>query len=574
MKTKITIIVLLAFLGLSNLSSAQCQVTLDNYTNVNESSISGNNIVFTHTCNGTDRYLIISVSLNGLSVDTANVTYGGQHVPLIYYYNPSGFFTFGLVNPHSGTNTVNIPLINLNPPLLVATAISFNSVDQLNPIDGTAHGYTAGNSSNSLATQVNCSLTTNFSNTYVFDIISNQVSNQSSVIQTPDSGQSIIWANGSSSMNYNTSYFTSYSSKIQATPGVVSDGWTWNNSNSWYIATSDYVMGLKAASSFNLAISSQTNASCYGVHDGSATVSVTSGTPPFSYNWNTNPVQTTATAINLGAGIYTVTVIDSLGCTNTLNDTITQPPHPNYNLNFTAPQQLLNWPNFTAQFNNTTPNLSNYNFTWDFGDGTILGSNGPTVFHTYHCNGLYTITLIAVDTATGCSDTLVRNDWIDCQGGPNPTIPTITLVNNYLQSSIAASYQWYLNGNIINGATSQTYTPLQNGNYTVIVTDTNGCTYVSSAVFDFTTVGITEIKKDNSISIYPNPANTVLNIRILSSTQNQVLLISDIFGNQIYNKPLPNSINIVDVSKWDNGIYFYQIKNDKETIQGKFVVQK
>jgi len=46
---------------------------------------------------------------------------------------------------------------------------------------------------------------------------------------------------------------------------------------------------------------------------------------PYSYSWNTLPVQTNPTATGLTAGDYTVTITDNRGCTATANVTITQP---------------------------------------------------------------------------------------------------------------------------------------------------------------------------------------------------------------------------------------------------------
>ena len=53
-----------------------------------------------------------------------------------------------------------------------------------------------------------------------------------------------------------------------------------------------------------------------GQGNGSATVNVGLGNPPYTYNWSTGA--TTATATNLAEGTYTVTVHDSNGCTGTL----------------------------------------------------------------------------------------------------------------------------------------------------------------------------------------------------------------------------------------------------------------
>ena len=49
---------------------------------------------------------------------------------------------------------------------------------------------------------------------------------------------------------------------------------------------------------------------------GTITANVTGGSPPYTYNWNSNPVQTTATATGLSPGFYLVTVTDTTGCTH------------------------------------------------------------------------------------------------------------------------------------------------------------------------------------------------------------------------------------------------------------------
>ncbi len=72
-------------------------------------------------------------------------------------------------------------------------------------------------------------------------------------------------------------------------------------------------------------VSNVKNVSCYGLSDGSATVQASGGTPPYTYSWNTNPVQNTATATNLRAGNYTVTINDNGGCSTTSSLTVKEP---------------------------------------------------------------------------------------------------------------------------------------------------------------------------------------------------------------------------------------------------------
>ena len=57
-----------------------------------------------------------------------------------------------------------------------------------------------------------------------------------------------------------------------------------------------------------------TNESFPGAADGSAMISVASGTAPYQFLWNTNPNQFTGSATTLTAGPYHCTVTDSVGC--------------------------------------------------------------------------------------------------------------------------------------------------------------------------------------------------------------------------------------------------------------------
>ncbi|MFM1875627.1 MAG: hypothetical protein RL266_1364 [Bacteroidota bacterium] len=65
------------------------------------------------------------------------------------------------------------------------------------------------------------------------------------------------------------------------------------------------------------------NETCPGDANGQATATLTGGVSPFAYSWNTVPVQNSATANNLTAGTYTVTVTDANACVINGNVTIT-----------------------------------------------------------------------------------------------------------------------------------------------------------------------------------------------------------------------------------------------------------
>lgn len=57
-----------------------------------------------------------------------------------------------------------------------------------------------------------------------------------------------------------------------------------------------------------------TDSLCIGDNSGTATVAATGGVGGYSYSWNTNPIQTSATANNLSSGSYDITVTDQANC--------------------------------------------------------------------------------------------------------------------------------------------------------------------------------------------------------------------------------------------------------------------
>jgi hypothetical protein len=74
-----------------------------------------------------------------------------------------------------------------------------------------------------------------------------------------------------------------------------------------------------------IAFQTQNNVTFPGGNNGSASVSVTGGTPGYTYSWNTVPVKTTASVTGLTAGTYKCTISDSKGCPKKVTFVITEP---------------------------------------------------------------------------------------------------------------------------------------------------------------------------------------------------------------------------------------------------------
>jgi large repetitive protein len=88
--------------------------------------------------------------------------------------------------------------------------------------------------------------------------------------------------------------------------------------------TSSVVVNNPSCASFDLA-ASNSNVSCYGGADALAFSFPSGGSSPYSFSWNTSPVQLTQNASGLEAGTYTVTATDFNGCIQMASVTVTQP---------------------------------------------------------------------------------------------------------------------------------------------------------------------------------------------------------------------------------------------------------
>src|SRR5205814_186466 len=115
------------------------------------------------------------------------------------------------------------------------------------------------------------------------------------------------------------------------------------------------------AGSLSTSISLTQGVLCNGGNNGSIDITATGGTIPYIYNWSN--AATTQNISNIGSGIYTVSITDANGCTQTANGTITQPAS---SLSATA---------------SVTQNVSCYAGT----NGTIaLTVNGGTALYNYN----------------------------------------------------------------------------------------------------------------------------------------------------------------------------------------------
>jgi len=91
-----------------------------------------------------------------------------------------------------------------------------------------------------------------------------------------------------------------------------------------------------------------------------------------------------------------------------------------------------------------------------------------------------------------------------------------------------------------------------------------------------TTLGIKDNKKDEeiSMSIYPNPASSVLNISAQGLDGNYDVRVTDVLGKVVYNETVVGATKKVDVSDFKNGVYLVTITEKGTAIQTRRTVVK
>jgi hypothetical protein len=136
--------------------------------------------------------------------------------------------------------------------------------------------------------------------------------------------------------------------------------------------------------------------------------------------------------------------------------------------------------------------------------------------------------------------------------------PTISVNGNVLTASGSAPYQWYLNGTAIAGATSNTYTATQSGNYQVQTTTTSGGCKVRSFVkyVAVTANGITEESLEN-FELIP-VANNVFDC--VSKVMGQISVF-DMQGKLIQSFEKTNERVQLDLAGHAHGVYCIVLTN-------------
>lgn len=210
------------------------------------------------------------------------------------------------------------------------------------------------------------------------------------------------------------------------------------------------------------------------------------------------------------------------------------------------------------------------------GDSTVINKNEPAFIDEF--TGAVQIAAGENHSSLiyGFSRACVSNVFT-LQVDSNP-VPQI--INSWptLSASSGATYQWYIDGIEIPGATDQVLSSLVDGVYTVEITYANGCSGISEA-FDYVT-SIQDIDADKDIKVWPNPnegsfsvslrnGNLELPERVeLLNTSGKIVAL---YGKNHWNN---NAILHIHQGNLASGLYFVKIIFDEQVFLKKVIINQ
>ncbi len=302
---------------------------------------------------------------------------------------------------------------------------------------------------------------------------------------------------------------------------------------------------------------------CSGTFSGIIGVQTSGGAAPVSYQWSNQ--QTGDLIVYLEAGSYIVTATDANGCmridTFEMTNSMPDPPTPL----ITAPDDAICEGSTLTLTSSPAPN--GYTYQWYENASPIPGATGQTL--DIHAGGLFQVQFSGAPCNSISGEFPVANAILV----PPPIYAsgdTLTAV-----TFMPLTFQWYLNGQPIPGASAKTYIAQVSGFYSLEVSDTTGCISKTEELY----VDISSVTLPASVrhfSLAPNPASGVVLLTLeLDKTENMVISLSDVQQRQIFMQTQQSrQVSLpVDLHVLPAGTYFLSVQMESGRFVRKVVKQ-
>ncbi len=317
------------------------------------------------------------------------------------------------------------------------------------------------------------------------------------------------------------------------------------------ITLNNYITVVSPLSSV-VTTSSNSNTICQGT---GYVQSNSSGKNQWYFNGSTIKNDTSQKIFPDQSGFYAVMETDTIGCSAiSIPTSVTVLPAP-------IPQ--------IGTKTGTTICSGSIDTLFAFGSGKYLWSTADTASSIIVSPSISTTYTLTVTGANGCASSISQLIKVNS----SPAVPVIQQNGSLLASTASQGNQWYLNGNPINGATSQYFTPIQSGFYQVILNGIDGCSSASN-IINYTYTGIDDFNTQNqSLTIYPNPATGTFKVET-NSTEKQLLQIFDITGKLMLFQNLLSGKSTIEGSSLSQGVYNVSITSNEGVSNKRLVIIK
>ncbi len=179
---------------------------------------------------------------------------------------------------------------------------------------------------------------------------------------------------------------------------------------------------------------------------------------------------------------------------------------------------------------------------------------------TYTSPGSYTQLLSAED---GCDSIIYLNLQLNTLSNQ-----VVTIENTLIAFQENASYAWTLCGEQEILSTSQIFTPSENGEYQVTITQED-CEVVSECI-SFV-VNVEEIVQSIELQVYPSPTHDKLNVRVLGATVDCSFTVYDSFGRAVISMQTTNPTTKFNVEELAAGTYLIVLQSKNSIFTKSFV---
>lgn len=270
------------------------------------------------------------------------------------------------------------------------------------------------------------------------------------------------WSNGASTEDLN---------------GVVAGNYIVSVTDGKGCTTNTNAILVQPAAAVSIVLNSITTVLCKGGSNGAIDITASGGTPPYTYQWsnaaNVILSSSTATINNVAADTYKVLVKDAKGCSQTATYTITEPAQSLTAENVSTNVSCFGGSNGSVNLT-VTGGTTPYNYSWSNGitsqdlTGITQGNYSVTITDSNGCTAKQSMSIAEPNTGLSA---MVAVTAVLCNGG------TTGIIKLTVGGGTAPySYAWS------NGATTQHLSAVPAGNYSVVITDANGCLQSANAI--------------------------------------------------------------------------------------------